>query len=968
MVKIEELNSETPKKNPFAVKKKTTVKREADEVYPERKGLNKPQFLGNSPLDKLFHQLEELLDEGLESTTVESLYVKIYKCEAIGNARYKVVEKLLQYLTEIQELSMAVKDDDKAKNLISISLHDIKTFGRLVNLIIILGIYPCLVPFNIGIPFEKRRLSDLGKRVYKPIKIVPVSQVKEGKTYTERYGPHQELLLLIYDKLLHILSIESDVKELLMKGSGYSDFLTVAIALATVPYFDAAVRSRLLAEYEHITLLPGTYELFQDYSLLVATPSPVYFKQFVMLKLQLLPYAAPKKDGLLTLIEFVLGLRDQEEINIEKFDHVANVILLKPKSVSTVEYFTSIGNQCYNLLVNINKPTITSCIGHVMEKLWNKNNRIVQDFILKKIWDNFNPSSDSDLLVLVSEAALNNNINVLISLTNRGVSGDLLLATFMPILVSLWSYYTFLKAHDKGTEVVQNIIVGFLASSGSEDGSAALALDSIAKNLVVDGGENWKFRIGPNQLVEICRVENNPLQAPSVEQKALTFIKLLDANCKLFVELLDQLDNELIQKLFVLVLKRWLEVDGISTSLADENPFVKLVDLRLVESIGNRFKDRLAQTPLGILEVILSILQSRPSLSNEDDMDVDSDDEDSDDEEGLPAKEVVTIVLELLSAIISESQPEELDEDCRIQLKKIQSLLKATYSDLSTATALNERIALLLNGDKPANNETEAQRKILTRAITNLNDPLVPIRAHGLYLLRQLVEQRSPVISIDFVVNLHLVQLKDSEPFVYLNVVKGLESLLEWDDKEVLPVLVALYADPEQDIDERLRVGEVLLRYIQNQNEVFHGDMASLVCEAALKLIRRPANDSDKADDRMRMSAMSLLGTCCNTNPIGIFGNLENALDSAIGILQLETGKDAAIMRRSAIVLIHDLILGTSESSKVPFPRSYMEKVMTTLRYIQANDSDLLAREQAQSVLVTIDELVKLAFSQEEAQ
>lgn len=114
------------------------------------------------------------------------------------------------------------------------------------------------------------------------------------------------------------------------------------------------------------------------------------------------------------------------------------------------------------------------------------------------------------------------------------------------------------------------------------------------------------------------------------------------------------------------------------------------------------------------------------------------------------------------------------------------------------------------------------------------------------------------------------------------------------------------------------------------------------------------------------MSAMSLLGTCCNTNPIGILDNLENALDCAIGILQLESDKEKAIMRRSAIVLIHDLIVGTSKSDSVPFPISYKEKVVTVLRYVKENDSDLLTREHAQTVLETIDELVKALMSNDE--
>lgn len=982
-MKIEEVGPTPEKKNPFAQRKQTTVKRERDEVYPEYKGLNKPDFVGDSPLDQIFAKLEKILHEDLADITVESIYPQLFNEDFPGDlevARYKVVEQLLAFLLDIQNCSIEAKETSKTKDLISISLHDIKTFGKLVNVIIMLGIYPAIAAFNIGIPFEKRRLNDFGKKVYKPIKITSIQPSKDSTTATARFARHAEILQLVYGKLYSVFSNESDVRELLLKGSGYSDFLTVAITLITVPYFEQSTRSSVSKAYKEITSFAATYELYQDYTLLINTPSPSYFRQFVMEKLQLLPCDAPKADGVLTVVEFVLGLRDQEEIRVEKLDHVANILLLKPKSVTTVAYFTSIGNQCYDILININRPTISTAICHFMEKLWVKNPRVVQDFFLKRIWENLNPLPDSSKLVLVGEAALNNDINVLISLTQRGLTSDLLIALFMPIAVPLWSYYAFLRSCEKSSEVAQGIIVGFLTLVGDAENCAVEALDTMAKNLVSDGGEHWKFRLGPNQLAEIC-LDSPELDAADPEKKVLSFIKLLDSNCKLFVELLKQVDQEVVLKLFVRILSRWLEDQAVDTSLGDENPFVKLVDLRLLESIGNEFKDTLAQSPFEILDLVSTILKYRMSKAPDDskmdvDQGADSDDEDSDDEqENSTTGDVVSTVLELLSAIILESNPAELDEKCRDKLKSILRLLTARYLNLSTAQALSERIKLLLHGDQPVADETEAQRRVLTRAITNLNDPLVPIRAHGLYLLRQLVEARSSVLTVDFVVNLHLMQLKDPEPFIYLNVIKGLGSLLEWNATEVLPILLLIYTNTDSDKDkpttkegksynlnERLRVGEVLLRFVQHKDEAFTGENAKLVFNAALKLIRRPVNDEDKVDDHLRMSAMSILGVCCNVNPLGVYDSLELALDCAVGILDLERGKDSAIMRRSAVVLIYDLVAGTSKSDRVAFPMLYREKVLTLLRYAVEQDNDLLVREQAQDVLNYIDELVRIAM------
>lgn len=969
--KIEEIEAGKPlkpKKNPFAPKQSTTIQRTKDEAYPERKGLHKPQYLGDSDLDLLFQKLEKILQPKLEDITIDLLFQSLSCSEGEDSDKRKaVIGRLLDYLIQIKDYSLRANAKDKDKNLLSISLHDIKTFAKLVNVIIVLGIYPCISALRIGIPLEKRRLKDFGSPIYKPLKIDPLPPAKGAKSYTERHREHESLLTLIYTKLTEVFFEKSDVQQLLMKGSGYSDFLTVAITLITVPYFSSQTRERVLKEFDTTTAIASTFELYQDYSLLILSPSPGYFKQFVMHKLQALPYAAPKGDGLLTLMEYVLGLRDQEEIAIEKLDQVASIVLQKPKDCSSSVYFKSIGDQCYDLLVNINRPPITACTSHLIEKIWDKNPKIVEDFILKRIWDNFSPSTqNTEALVLVSEAALNNNVNVLISLSSRGLPVPLLMATFMPILVPLWSYYIFLKSNEASGEVAQNIILGFLACIGVDADALQQALELIARNVVKSGGDGWRFRYGPNHLVEIGKEDQNVFSKQSPEAKVLEFMKMLDVGCKYFVELTQQLDDEPVRRLFLFLLKNWLQLNSLT--LSDENSFVKLTDLRLLEEMAKEFKQALAESPLELLDVILSVLRrENRSAPVNGKSDVDSDDED--DGEDSSSDELNTVVLELLSALISEAQPKLLNAACREKLNHIKNTLETKLGLLAPARSLSERITTLLQGDVPAKNEKEADQKIFKRAITNLNDPLVPIRAHGLYLLRLLVETRSSVMSLDFALNLHLIQLKDTEPFIYLNAIKGLDSLLDWDASVVLPLLLNIYcgrSEEKADIDERLRVGEVVLRFIQSQNEAFTGPLAKAVTDGALLLVQRFSDDKEPVDDRLRMSAMSLLGTCCNTNPIGILDNLENALDCAIGILQLETDKDKAIMRRSAIVLIHDLIVGTSQSSAVPFPSSYREKVVTVMRYIKGNDNDLLTREQATSALDTIDELAKLLLSNDE--
>ncbi|EGV65740.1 hypothetical protein PSN45_003472 [Yamadazyma tenuis] len=986
--KIEEVSgkSSTRKHNPFEPKpKKTTIRRDAKEIYGadgKRKGLHKPQYTKGSPLDKSFSLLEDVLQGTLDDITLSVLAerLKIHS-EDEFDVRYSVISRLLDFLLQIQEQSG--KENQPDKNLINISLHDIKTFSKLVNMIIIHGVYPGLATFKVGIPLAKRRLNEFSK-TKKPIKVERIPSNTTAKTYTERFGKEEKLLNLLYSKFKSLFEKEGDVRDLLTKGTGYSDFLTISITLITCPYFNNNKKA-LVEEFESLVVqLPGTYELFQTYSLLLSTPSPAYFKQFVMKKLQTLHYDAPKKDGVLTLVEFVLGLRENEDVSVERFDHVANVILAKPKHISTVHYFTSIGNQLYDILVNINRPHVTSCIGHVLEMLWVRNKLVVNDFFLKRLWDNLNPTIEDkpDDGVLVSEKDFNNAINVLISLTKKSLSPDFSQYVFNPILLPLWRYFVFVFESKKSYEVLLNILVGYFVTTGQSDdiNKDIYGLDTISKNLLFST-EDWEFMWGPNNLPQITK--SKFVLQEDRDKKMVNFFSDLDTGSEAYIELLKNLDDALVSKVFKTLLRRWLKLGNNKDVLDSQghNPFIVLVDLRLIESIGSQFKEDIAKTPIDMLQIVDEFLSAQKNTNSRgrNDLNIvkDSDDEDSDDEENFDSdvnSEAMPILFQLLSAILTDVSEDDITENCKVLLKKVLSSLKVLskhsnptiVSSLNTIKALASRISSMLAGDTPVTSEKDLHRRTLERAITSLNDPLVPIRAHGLYLLRELIEVKSDVISLDFVINLHLIQLKDPEPFIYLNVIKGLESLINLGKLPVIQILVGVYTNEagNNDIDERLRIGEVLLRFIQSSNQLFAGEIAETIVSATVSMIRRSESGPKNQDNRIRMSSMSLLGVCCKVNPLGILYQLSDILDCAIGILTLETGKDQAIMRRSAVVLIHDLILGTSDTEEVPFPEEYREKVLNTLRYILETDEDLLTREQAQSVLDDIEELVQLAYQE----
>jgi hypothetical protein len=127
----------------------------------------------------------------------------------------------------------------------------------------------------------------------------------------------------------------------------------------------------------------------------------------------------------------------------------------------------------------------------------------------------------------------------------------------------------------------------------------------------------------------------------------------------------------------------------------------------------------------------------------------------------------------------------------------------------------------------------EMAHAIYQNALKLLQDPILPVRAHGLLLLRQLVSPRSsssdksyvdPAL-IPSIMSIFLQAIQDDDSYMFLNAVQGLAAMVETSGKDVLKSLVAEYSEhldglagsnmTQNDVDKRIRVGEALGQVIR---------------------------------------------------------------------------------------------------------------------------------------------------------
>lgn len=128
-----------------------------------------------------------------------------------------------------------------------------------------------------------------------------------------------------------------------------------------------------------------------------------------------------------------------------------------------------------------------------------------------------------------------------------------------------------------------------------------------------------------------------------------------------------------------------------------------------------------------------------------------------------------------------------------------------------------------------------ASRETYQEALKLLQDPILPVRAQGLSILRSLVDSKDALLKTDTalipaILDIFVHAVQDDDSFIYLSAVQGLSGMVDQFGKDILRRLVSLYVgnDPDsvgsgekgvKELDSRLRVGEAMIQVIQRADK-----------------------------------------------------------------------------------------------------------------------------------------------------
>ncbi|KAJ5497450.1 hypothetical protein N7463_009437 [Penicillium fimorum] len=482
------------------------------------------------------------------------------------------------------------------------------------------------------------------------------------------------------------------------------------------------------------------------------------------------------------------------------------------------------------------------------------------------------PSSD----VLVDGATVAVALNRLRCLTLQHPNPGLVKRIVYPILLPLWGLVCFSKEeeltafHEKAMPLLQTY---FGISVGAQP------LKKLVDNLLWDGGATWTYNKDSDAGVEL----QNRSERTNEHSNLMRLIDSLQARAELFVSLIgsDPSSEERTGDIFLYVSENWL-VQPRGSPLSrntlsggpvgeSDNIIQKLVSAKVAEKLLENFKEALTRRPLRVLELIKQVIDgelhrlsaqematqgkvnSKVSLSSLANI-VETEDKDGE-QLANDSFESVSTAFSLISTLLAsadfsptvELQP--LLESLKKDIDQLIPLLPSTLSKPATTSSMLLEIHLAAADETTVKAAPSHVLDLDThrQALANLNSDLPPVQAEGLSLISKLIVNSSPVIDVGSTLTLLLSLITDTsktaanEEYAYLGAIKLVGTLASRHPRTVIKTLVEEYADrgERRALDARLRIGECLLRTVQELGDALAGETAKILGETMIAVAGR---------------------------------------------------------------------------------------------------------------------------------
>ncbi|KAI0677089.1 hypothetical protein C8Q78DRAFT_959916 [Trametes maxima] len=777
-----------------------------------------------------------------------------------------------------------------------------------------------------------------------------------------------------------------------------------------------------------------------------------------------------RPEGIRGLCESIFGDEDAsgDDVGLEKLEQVSRLLSTVPTGMDIQEYLNTMVPRILVLLglderslPMAHRRTLAFSLSRMLTNEGNaETKRFTGDIVFPMLHDPILRGTGD-----ITPAASLKPIQVL--LTNTDPSPHLLSALLTPIVPSLYTLHACLEQARTSDPLLRETIKGFLSTWGRLVNGEEII--QTMWNVIEGEGSDWRvdvageiFRVGstiedetplsfftPRSLQEAEEsgefdIDSNILGLKPDPVRLVQFIKGLhrtDISSDLFVRLLEAYRSSraqsdaapmktLLYLQLVLQMQKQLSSDDTSGVLKHPEHILSFIKHALENPKSSEHPSSKQAAPSAGLRIEdLRIVEEEEDLEYQD---VDSDDEDGEGDEGHGPDDMTSTAIKLLLSVL-EANPdlsartapalndifELLEPMSRSPAEDLRALAREARMVMTARLASTSNLAEHLRRSGPSDSG-ESPQETYQKALKLLQDPLLPVRAHGLMLLRQLVSSQkdaSGALSeppldralVPGILSIFMQSIQDDDSYMFLNAVQGLSAMVDGFGRDVLRSLVSVYTEgldgltasamSQHDVDIRTRVGEALGQVIRRCGETLPS-YAPLLVPPLFRVLR-----ASHFPTVLRTSAISLLAQCVKTSELATLQYTPDLADAMVDLLQVETvpaarrqttpGPDSESdhegetkdfqesapavdaqptsantkfppLRRAALHLLSlmtractNRVYSEGSADGLLLPPALLRRAKTTLAYVAATDADDVVRVMARETMEGLDQMAE---------
>ncbi|WWC61582.1 uncharacterized protein I303_104166 [Kwoniella dejecticola CBS 10117] len=664
--------------------------------------------------------------------------------------------------------------------------------------------------------------------------------------------------------------------------------------------------------------------------------------------------------GVRGLMENVLGetakTDDVTSIEGQRLDHIFNVLIRIPRQVTPEIYYPWLLSELFAMIPLTSHSHLpvayvnTAC--YCIQRLWASNRPLIGDWLKNKIHSPWRPTftststSVAEPMVATTSEAIHRSVqNMRLLLLHNPTShefANFLVGSVLPPLFSLHSYLSSQAPNPQISEAktpedaanslkdgVQSLLISWGKAVDEIDGVRGIW--SIVEGeggwgKVIDGESSlyWEKDVEGVKLVVSRNSGQHPepqVILPSIASNSLNDEERLNQLLKqkhtspdpqLLCRLIGSFDRpDIASEVILKSLDSW----RIKLSTELEPSVESLANLQLTIQMMEKLGSQLFSKPSQVLGFVERVLNDQVQ-SLEEELPREMEDKkpfiaeligDDDDQTGLDdeiapdgKRGLIEVACQLLASLEGEGQLQDYTPILQPIISHLDILAQKSPS-VSIRNAAREAQLLLSQRSDPQiieqSNPQQTWMESFKQALALVKDDTLPVKAHGLTLLRDLVV--SPSFDNSFTSNIlsvYLAHLDDKDSFIYLTAIKGLSGMVDALGDDLFYALIGRYMEEVLKVQQKKNPGDVTSRM----------ERVSRLAEAIDQVIERSADTLGQHGGKivpplmsiypnnilptvLRSSALSILSTCARVAPYSILPWAGDLASSTLDLIQLES-------------------------------------------------------------------------------